>query len=181
MTTAPAVEEQFGFAEMRVLAFDDLYGGKLHAALDRQHPRDLFDVKLLYENEGLTEDLFRVFMVYVASSSRPMHELLAPAAPLSAAVYGKEFTGMTRDRVSMEELNVTRRELHMDLRKRLTGKIATFLLSLHDAKPDFDLIGLPHAGTLPAIRWKLLNIANLRSENPKKHAAQRSELEALCR
>ena len=76
MTTAPAVEEQFGFAEMRVLAFGDLYGGKLHAALDRQHPRDLFDVKLLYENEGLSQDLFRVFMVYVASSNRPMHELL---------------------------------------------------------------------------------------------------------
>ena len=36
-------------------------------------------MKLLYENEGLTEELFRVFMVYVASSGRPMHELLAPA------------------------------------------------------------------------------------------------------
>ena len=56
-----AVQEQFGFAEMRVVAFEDLYGGKLHAALDRQHPRDLFDVKLLLENEGLTDDLFRVF------------------------------------------------------------------------------------------------------------------------
>ena len=181
MTTAPAVEEHFGFAEMRVLAFDDLYGGKLHAALDRQHPRDLFDVKLLYENEGLTQDLFRAFMVYVASSSRPMHELLAPAAPLSAEVYRMEFIGMTRDRVSMEELNATRRELHADIRQRLTGGIATFLLSLHDAEPDFDLIGLPHAETLPAIRWKLLNLAILRSENPEKHAAQRSELEALCR
>ena len=74
MTTSHAVTEYFGFAEMNVLAFEDLYGGKLHAALDRQHPRDLFDVNLLYENEGLTEELFRVFMVYVASSSRPMHE-----------------------------------------------------------------------------------------------------------
>ena len=70
MTTSDPVT-QFGFVEMQVLAFDDLYGGKLHAALDRQHPRDLFDVKLLYENEGLTEDLFRVFMVYVASSGSP--------------------------------------------------------------------------------------------------------------
>ena len=78
MTACEAVTDRFGFVETRVLAFQDLYGGKLHAALDRQHPRDLFDVKLLYENEGLTEDLFRVFMVYVASSSRPMHELLAP-------------------------------------------------------------------------------------------------------
>ena len=39
-----AVEDQFGFAEMRVVSFADLYAGKIVAALDRQHPRDLFDV-----------------------------------------------------------------------------------------------------------------------------------------
>lgn len=50
-----AVEDRFGFAETLVVSFEDLFGGKLHAALDRQHPRDLYDVKLLYENEGLTD------------------------------------------------------------------------------------------------------------------------------
>ena len=35
-----AVTELFGFVEATVLAFEDLYGGKLAAALDRQHPRD---------------------------------------------------------------------------------------------------------------------------------------------
>ena len=119
MKTSDPVTEQFGFAEMRVLAVDDLYGGKLHAALDRQHPRDLFDVKLLYENEGVTEDLFKVFMVYVASSNRPMHELLAPAERPSAEPYRAELTGMTRDRVSMEELDGTRRRLHADVQERL--------------------------------------------------------------
>lgn len=54
---------------------------KLHAALDRQHPRDIFDVKLLYEHKDLTDDLFRTLIGYVASSGRTMHELLAPAAP----------------------------------------------------------------------------------------------------
>ena len=124
MKTSDPVTEQFGFAEMRVLAVDDLYGGKLHAALDRQHPRD---------------------------------------------------------RVSMEELDGTRRRLHADVQERLTGGIAAFLLSLHDAEPDFDLIGFPHAEKLPAVRWKLLNLAKLKRENPKKHAAQRCALEALCR
>ncbi|WP_260683927.1 nucleotidyl transferase AbiEii/AbiGii toxin family protein [Rhizobium laguerreae] len=57
------VEDQFGFAEMQVVAFEDLFGGKLHAAVDRQHPRDLFDVKLLYEHEELTDPLFRTFLV----------------------------------------------------------------------------------------------------------------------
>ena len=44
MVASETVTEQFGFVETNVLAFEDLYGGKLHAALDRQHPRDLFDV-----------------------------------------------------------------------------------------------------------------------------------------
>lgn len=65
------VEETFGFAEMQVVSFEDLFGSKLHAAVDRQHPRDLFDVKLLYQNEGLTDALFRTFLIYVASSGAP--------------------------------------------------------------------------------------------------------------
>ena len=40
-----AVEEAFGFAETSVVSFEDLFAGKLVAALDRQHPRDLFDVR----------------------------------------------------------------------------------------------------------------------------------------
>ena len=174
-----AVTDRFGFVETQVLSFEDLYGGKLHAALDRQHPRDLFDVKLLYENEGLTEGLFRVFMAYVASSGRPMHELLAPATPQRDESYDKEFSGMTRDSVTKESLDETRIRLHSDIRRRLTGDIAAFLLSLHDAEPDFDLIGLPEAATLPAIRWKLVNLEKLKRANPDKHAAQRRALEDL--
>ena len=181
MSPSEAVTDRFGFVETQVLAFEDLYGGKLHAALDRQHPRDLFDVRLLYENEGLTERLFRVFMVYVGSSSRPMHEILAPAPLRRDELYGEEFTGMTRDNVSKEALNQTRLRLHADIRQRLAGDFASFLLSLHDAEPDFDLIGLPQAGTLPAIGWKLLNLEKLKRANPEKHAAQRGAPEALFR
>lgn len=181
MMASDAVVDQFGFAEMNVLAFEDLYGSKLHAALDRQHPRDLFDVKLLYDNEGLTDDLFRVFMVYVASSGRPMHELLAPTAPLNEALYDDEFVGMTREIVTKEELADTRERLHADIRGRLTGDTAGFLLSLHNAEPDFDLIGLPDSSSLPAVRWKLMNLEKLKRDNPEKHAAQREELKNLFR
>ena len=181
MITSEAVTEQFGFVETTVLAFEDLYGGKLHAALDRQHPRDLFDVKLLYENEGLTADLFRTFMVYVASSGRPMHELLAPAAPLREELYGEEFVGMTRQPVSWDALIETRRQLHADIGSRLNGDVAAFLLSLHDAEPDFHLIGLPAAAELPAVRWKLINLEELKHANPQKHKVQRDALERLFR
>ena len=179
MVPSETVTEQFGFVEINVLAFEDLYGGKLHAALDRQHPRDLFDVKLLYENEGLTDDLFRVFMVYVANSGRPMHELLAPSTPLREDLYGAEFLGMTREAVTRDVLVGTRRRLHADIRSRLKGNIANFLLSLHDADPDFGLIGLPDAARLPAIRWKLVNLEKLKQANPGKHIAQREALESL--
>ena len=179
MPASQAVTERFGFVEANVLAFEDLYGGKLHAALDRRHPRDLFDVKLLYEDEGLTDDLFRVFMVYVASSGRPMHELLAPATPVREDLYDEEFVGMTRDPVSREALADAGRRLHADIGSRLHGDVAAFLLSLHDAEPDFGLLGLPEAADLPAVRWKLANLQRLRNTNPGKHAAQRTALERL--
>ena len=179
LKVAQVVEDTFGFAEMPVVAFEDLYGGKLNAALDRQHPRDLYDVKQLYENEGLTDELFRVFLVYVSSSSRPMHELLAPNSIALDTLYSDEFVGLTRDVVSLAELEATRTRLVDDIRDRLRGKAATFLLSLHDAEPDFELIGFPDAGRLPAVQWKLLNLRRFRSANPKKHAEQRAMLNAL--
>ncbi len=48
------------------------------AALDRQHPRDLFDVSALLANEGLTDALRTAFVVYLISHNRPAVELLAP-------------------------------------------------------------------------------------------------------
>jgi hypothetical protein len=174
-----AVEDAFGFAEMRIVSFEDLFGGKLHATLDRQHPRDLYDVKLLYENEGLTEDLFRTFLIYVASSPRPAHELLNPNLIDLEQPYAKEFQGMTRTPVDLDTLLATRKRLVTDLRSRLDEAARHFLLSLQDGVPDFAAIIRPQAAELPAVKWKLLNLAKLREENPSKHAAQRDALREL--
>ncbi len=179
MRVMEMVENKFGFAEMPVLAFEDLFAGKIHAALDRQHPRDLFDIKLLYENEGLTDQLFRTFLVYVASSPRPPHELLRPIrAPLEDQ-YVREFEGMTRRSVTLENLAETRERLIADIAGRLDKLVRRFLLSLHDAEPDFDAIALPQAAILPAVRWKVQNLARLRTDNAGKHAEQRALIEAL--
>ncbi|MEI6809127.1 MAG: nucleotidyl transferase AbiEii/AbiGii toxin family protein, partial [bacterium] len=85
------------FVSVRTLALADLYGGKLCAALDRQHPRDLYDVQLLMENEGLTPQVRRAFVVYLASHDRPMHELLDPQFKDLAKVHVDEFAGMARE------------------------------------------------------------------------------------
>lgn len=175
-----AVENAFGFAEMQVVSFADLFGGKLHAAVDRQHPRDLFDVKLLYENEGLTDDLFRTFLVYVASSGRPPHELIQPSFHPLDERFVREFQGMTVEPVTRDELERTRLRLVEDLTARLDERAMRFLLSLHDAKPDFDVIGVRQAAALPAVQWKLSNLARLKQENPGKHAEQRRAIEALA-
>jgi Nucleotidyl transferase AbiEii toxin, Type IV TA system len=76
---SPQVEEEFGlFMTVQNLSIADLYGGKICAALDRQHPRDLFDVMLLLANEGLTPDIRKAFLVYLISHNRPMAEVLQP-------------------------------------------------------------------------------------------------------
>lgn len=180
MVASKSVREQFGIVETTVLSFEGLYADKLVAALDRQHPRDWFDVKLLYENEGLTDDLFRVFLVYVAGSRRPTHELLAPSKTPRDDGHGPDFAGVTRTPVSMEALQETGRRLLADVRSRLNGGTATFLLSVHDAEPDFAVIGFEEAVKLPTVRWKLINLEKLRRSEPAKHMAQRGALERIC-
>ncbi|MGD9725704.1 MAG: nucleotidyl transferase AbiEii/AbiGii toxin family protein, partial [Nitrospiraceae bacterium] len=178
-TVSQVVEDAFGYAEMQVVSFEDLFGGKLHAAVDRQHPRDLYDVKLLYENEGLTDDLFRTFLVYIASSPRPAHELLRPNLADLDRPYAREFEGMTRTAVSLDELVAVRERLIGDIRSHLDGNAQRFLLGLHDCAPEFDVIERPQAAELPAVRWKLLNLEKLKNDNPGKHVEQRGLLEAL--
>ena len=177
LKTADSVEENFDVAEMQVVSFEDVYAGKMNAALDRQHPRDLYDIKVLYENEGIGDELFRVFLVYVCSSPRPIHEMLAPNLLPVEGPFLEQFRGMTDDVVERSELEAARARLFEDVRSRLAGDVAEFLLSVHDAEPRFDLIGLPEAENLPAVRWKLLNLRKFRSENPERHAEQRGLLE----
>jgi predicted nucleotidyltransferase component of viral defense system len=57
------VDAEFGFAEMAVVSFTDLYAGKIVAALDRQHPRDLFDAWDLLANERIADSLHKAFIV----------------------------------------------------------------------------------------------------------------------
>ena len=78
MEVSDRTEENFGYAEMQLLSFEDLYAGKICAALDRQHPRDLFDSKLLLDKHSIARSLMDTFLVYLIGHSRPISELLAP-------------------------------------------------------------------------------------------------------
>lgn len=160
MAVQPRVEEEFGFAEMQVLDFADLYGGKLAATLSRQHPRDLFDVLLLLESGRLDRQLWRTFLVYLTASQKPAWELLEPGEPRDLATsFRTQFEGMTAESVSVTTLVNARSELLSRIPQLMDDAEFAFLESVEREAPDFNLIGLPQAADLPGIRRKLQNLA----------------------
>ncbi|SNT10675.1 Nucleotidyl transferase AbiEii toxin, Type IV TA system [Granulicella rosea] len=177
-TVRPIVEEQFGFAEIQVVSFADLYAGKLVAALDRQHPRDLFDVQHLLANEGIDDALYQAFLAYILSHNRPTHELLQPRLKDIRRTFETEFVGMTVRETSFEMLLATREQLVAEIRSHLDEKSKVFLRSFHTLTPDWNLIRSPTLRHLPAIRWKLMNLERLQIENPEKYQTILQQLEA---
>jgi predicted nucleotidyltransferase component of viral defense system len=175
----PLVEERFGFAEIQVVSFADLYAGKLAAALDRQHPRDLFDVQYLLVNEGIDTALFQTFLAYILSHNRPAHEVLQPRLKDIRQTFEQEFVGMTSQETLLNGLLETRDQLISEIRSRLDEPSKRFLLSFHALKPDWELSGLPHMRNLPAIRWKLMNLERLKAEQPDKYLAMVKSLETM--
>jgi hypothetical protein len=109
---SPQVEEEFGlFMTVQNLSIADLYGGKICAALDRQHPRDLFDVMLLLANEGLTPNIRKAFLIYLISHNRPMAEILQPNRLPLEAIFVSEFLGMSRLLVTFDTLSSKETEI----------------------------------------------------------------------
>ncbi len=152
---------QYGSVEMQLLSFEDLYGGKICAALDRQHPRDLYDVHYLLHNEGLTQELKNTFLVYLLSHPRPIAELLAPHFKKIDTLYEKEFAGMTLEPVTLEELIKVREELIVQIHRSLDERDREFILSFKAGRPRWELFAFAQAQHLPAIRWKLVNLAKM--------------------
>lgn len=170
--TSPRVQAQFGYAQIQLLSFEDLYAGKLCAALDRQHPRDLYDVKFLLENEGISEKLKDAFIVYLLGHPRPMSELIKPRFKDIEAIYHKEFSGMTVDEVSLESLLQTRSEMITQLHSALTEKDKQFLLAVKRGDVDWNDFAVPDVRHLPAIKWKLHNLNQMPFEKRSESLAK---------
>ena len=168
LNLSPKVVAKFGrSATMRVVSLPDLYGGKLCAALDRQHPRDLFDVHGLFQNEGITDDIRRAFVIFLASHDRPMSELLTPNRKDLKKVFADQFEGMTLDPVPLAMLEETRERLITQINADLTSAEREFLLSLKRLEPNWELLGLPGLERLPGPQWKLYNLRKMDSAKRK--------------
>lgn len=168
------VEEAFGFAETSVVSFEDLFAGKLVAALDRQHPRDLFDVQGLLGHEGLSDDLRETFIVYLLSHNRPMGEVLSGRVKDLANEYTNGFEGMTEETVAIDELVNTQDAMIAALIGGMPDHHRAFLIGFERGEPDWSLLKIGHVAELPAIRWRQRNLHKLKAD-------QRSALVELLR
>lgn len=171
----PAVEDAFGFAEMQVVSFADLYAGKIVAAFDRQHPRDLFDVRGLLANEGINDELRRAFLVYVISHNRPMAEVLAPTRKPLRAEFERGFAGMTQEPAVLTDLEAAREAIIAAMVGAMPEDHRRFLVGFKGGEPDWELLGIPEAQHLPAVMWKQRNLAKL------PDAKRRELVDALAR
>ncbi|MBM4277596.1 MAG: nucleotidyl transferase AbiEii/AbiGii toxin family protein [Deltaproteobacteria bacterium] len=152
--------------EARTLSYEDLHGGKACAALDRQHPRDLFDINMLFKNEGLQDKVRKAFIVYLVSHSRPMIEILNPHWGDLRPVFEKEFQGMVVEPVTVEDLKRAGEQLVSKLHEEITQEERRFIVSVKEGKPEWDMLGVTGIENLPAVQWKLQNIRRM---TPAKH------------
>lgn len=179
MEVVEEVEKEFGYAEMQVASLPDLYAGKICAALDRQHPRDLFDVKFLLENEGLTDNLRKTFLIFLISHQRPMSELLAPNRKDISEIYETEFKQMAEVDVPLEQLEEARENLIHQINSQMTDNEKKFLLSFKSKNPDWTLLEMENStviSNLPSVIWKMINLEKMPI---KKHKKAYDKLESI--
>lgn len=169
-SVSPRIQREFGFAEMQVASFPDLYAGKIVAALDRQHPRDLFDVRELLANEGVDRALREAFVAYLVSHGRPMIELLVPNRREIRDEFHRGFSGMTDEPVSLDDLLATRELLVRTMVEDMPGPHRRFLVSLEAGEPEWTSLARPAIENLPAVQWRLRNLANLPMERRREMA-----------
>lgn len=172
----PRAEQAFGSATIRCVSFEDLYAGKLVATLDRQHPRDLFDARILLESEGINDRLFTAFMVYLVSHNRTFAEILDPPRKDIGDIYEKGFRSMALQPIPLHDLLEAREALIRTIHAHIGDNERALLLSVKRLEPDWSLLPVPHAAQLPGVRWKLRNLENM---DPSKRRAAIANLERV--
>ncbi len=146
--------------------------------MDRQHPRDLIDVRMLLAEQGISRDIFVGFITYVLSHPRPINEVMAPNWQPLDEKFQTEFDARTVEPFELNDLISTRPAMVAALQAHFKEKDRSFLLSFKQGNPDWSLFDHPDAAELPDIRWKLQNKAKL-AKNQEKHVEQLTKLESV--
>lgn len=158
------VENEFGFASMKIVSLPDLYGSKICATLDRQHPRDLFDVKMLLEDQQIDRNIFNGFITYLLSHKRPISEIMNPRWKDITPVFHQEFKGMTIEPVTLEELTKIPEKMLNALKNNFSQQDYDFLISFKSGSPDWSIAFNEQIQHLPAVQWKLINIRKMSAQ-----------------
>jgi predicted nucleotidyltransferase component of viral defense system len=164
------------YPEAQILALPDLFGGKICAALDRQHPRDFFDILMMFRNNLFSEEVRKVFLIYLIQSNRPIAELLEPNRIDFKKTYENEFIGMVRESISIDQLYEVREQLINEIRNGIKPAEKEFLLSVKRGEPQWEKLGIGDFSHLPGTKWKLLNINKM---TDKKRRETYSRLETI--
>ena len=163
--------------EMAVLSRAELYGGKFCAALDRQHPRDLFDVAQFFGVGGTVADVKGGFIALALGHNRPLHEILAPNMLDQSETFASQFAGMSDVPFTYEAHVATFRRLVADINASLTREDRERLVAFTALEADADVLGIPGLEKLPAIIWKRRNLETLRQKDARKFAENIQSLE----
>jgi len=170
----PGAEEFLDqFCEAKIVSYSQLFGGKLIAALDRQHPRDIFDVMELLNSDGYTPLLHRGFLFFLLASKRPFHELLNPTRLDQRQALQRQFAGMTQKPFSYQDFEEQRERLIQTITENLSGEDKRFLLDFSAGQAQWEQVNW---SDFPAIRWKTQNLERLKKSKPTKHKSQWDQL-----
>lgn len=155
--------------KMPVLNKNEIYGGKICAALDRQHPRDIFDIsKIIIEGKGsLSKSIKDAFIFYLLSHNRPINEILNSNVKDNKDLFEDQFDGMTTEPFCYDDFLDVSKKLRVLVSELFDNKDKDFILSFKKGYPDWSLF-IKDLSDYPSIKWKLKNINKLYKINPKK-------------
>ena len=143
-----------------------LYGGKVCAAMDRQHPRDIFDVKQLLQKQGFTEEIKEGFLFRLLSSDRSIQDVLFPNLQDQRLAMTNQFAGMSDEQFTYEEYEFVREMMVKTVQASITEEDKLFILGFKNSIPDWSIYNFE---AYPSIKWKLQNLEKIKTTNRAKH------------
>ena len=179
MEICEKAQNLFGYAKANIISYGELWGGKICAALDRQHPRDLFDIRNLLDNTGINSEIKDSFIAFLLSVNRPLHEILDLNFQMKEFILNKEFEGMTETVFTFENAKEVFDSLVKEIKFALTDQDKRLLLDFVQLKADLINSGIPNLDKFPSIQWKIMNLKQLQNQNPKKFKDQYEKLKII--
>lgn len=163
----------------KIVSLSQLYGGKMTAALDRQHPRDLFDVKLMFDFVTDFAQVKKGFLYCLLGGDRPIVESLSPNRIDQQETMIKQFSGMTDIPFSYSDYEETREKLINFVNSNLTQPDKEFLIAFEAGNELSQFVEYQEYLKFPSVQWKLQNVNKLKEINPNKLKDNIKKLEKI--